>query len=439
MNTDRKQLVVLAGGQGSRMASAGFMLPKLLLKIQETPLIEIIINEAIIEDFNEILWCLGHGFEEIEKYFELNPRIKKAIRNVIFVEPERRGTLGALVQAREKIDDDFCLVMGDLLLSRTNLGGVFESYRKSGEDARLLVKYTDHPQDSDLVTVSKALNVQAINPYPHQSIPKLPVGNAGAVFLKKHCLPEFLDEPKSDVFKNLIPDLISRNFQVGATFHQGLIRDIGTPDRLDSASEGVLINSKLSPSKGVFFDRDGTLNVPNGHINSILQINLYPDTPKILFSALKHFSVIGIVTNQPVIARGEATKEEVEQINSYVLKLAGIEDESKFVIKVCPHHPEKGFTGEIPELKSVCHCRKPASGMLLEALNENLLRSNNTIYVGNSKIDLEAAQSAGIRWVHILNEENGICTLHPELTQGSCMSRSELLVFFEEEVMSYVD
>lgn len=432
MNKNRKQLVVLAGGQGSRMASAGFLLPKLLLKIQDTPLIEIIINEALIENFTEILWCLGHAFEEIENYFELNPRAKKAIRNVIFVEPERRGTLGALIQARERIDDDFCLIMGDLLLSRTNLGGVFESYRKSGEDARLLVKYTDHPQDSDLVTVGKALNVEGINPYPHQSIPKLPIGNAGAVFLKKHCLPEFLDEPKSDVFKNLIPNLISRNFQVGATFHQGLIRDVGTPDRLDSASEGVLIKSKLSPSKGVFFDRDGTLNVPNGHINSILQIDLYPDTSKILFSALKHFSVIGIVTNQPVIARGEATKEDVEQINSYVLKLAGIEDESKIVIKVCPHHPEKGFTGEIPELKSVCHCRKPASGMLLEALNENYLRSNNTIYVGDSKTDLEAAQSAGIRWVHILNEESGICTLHPELIQGSCMTRSELLAFFEE-------
>lgn len=432
MNTNRKQLVVLAGGQGSRMVSAGFLLPKLLLKIQDTPLIEIIINEALIEDFTEILWCLGHGFEEIENYFELNPRIKKAIRNVIFVEPERRGTLGALIQAREKIDDDCCLIMGDLLLSRTNLGGVYESFRKSGEDARLLVKYTDHPQDSDLVTIGKALNVEAINPYPHQSLPKLPIGNAGAVFLKKNCLPEFLEEPKSDVFKNLIPELILRNFQVGATFHQGLIRDVGTPDRLDSVSEALVINSKLSPSKGVFFDRDGTLNVPNGHINSISQIHLYPDTSKILHWALKLFSVIGIITNQPVIARGEATKEEVNQINSYVLKMAGIEDESKIVVKVCPHHPEKGFTGEIPELKSVCHCRKPASGMLLEALNENYLRSNNTIYVGDSKTDLEAAQSAGIRWIHILNEETRICTMHPELVQGSCMSRSKLLNFFEE-------
>ena len=432
MNTITKQLVVLAGGQGSRMVSAGFLLPKLLLKIQETPLIEFIINEAVTEDFTEILWCLGHGFEEIENYFDLNPSVKKAIRNVIFVEPERRGTLGALIQAREKIEDDFCLIMGDLLLSRANLGGVFESFRKSGEDARLLVKYTDHPQDSDLVTMGKDLNVEAINPYPHQSIPKLPIGNAGAVFLKKHCLPEFQEEPKSDVFKNLIPKLISNKFQVGATFHQGLIRDVGTPDRLDSVSEGLLINSKLSPSKGIFFDRDGTLNVPNGHINSVSQINLYPDTSKILFLALKLFSVIGIITNQPVIARGEATKEEVKQINSHVLKLAGIEDESKIVVKVCPHHPERGFTGEIPELKSVCHCRKPASGMLLEALNENYLRSNNTIYVGDSKTDLEAAQSAGIRWIHILNEETGSCTTHPELIEGTCMSRSEFLNFFEE-------
>lgn len=439
MKAKKQQLVVLGGGQGSRMTNAGILSPKLLLKVNKTPLIDIIINEAVIEQFTEILWCLGHGFEEIEEYIENSSRLRNSIQNVIFVEPERRGTLGALIQAKSKVDDDFCLMMGDLVLSQTNLGGCFENFRRSGEDARLLVKYTNHPHDSDLVTIGKSLNVEGIAPYPHASIPKIPIGNAGIVYLKKYCLPDFLDVPKSDVFKNFITKLISSNFRVGARFHQGVIRDVGTPDRLNSVSAGLTMQRKLNSSKGIFFDRDGTLNILDGHIHSISQVKLYPDTSNILNMAMRRYDVIGIVTNQPVVARGEATKEQVDRINSFILQMAGVKDENKIFIKICPHHPEKGFVGEIPDLKTDCICRKPASGMLLGALNENLLRSNNAIYVGDSITDLEAAQSVGIPWVHLLNESGHTCNRHPELNDGSCMTRSELLAFLADDIKSHVD
>ena len=431
MNKSQKQLVVLAGGEGTRLVNAGIKIPKLLLKIKNMTLLEIIVNEAISEGVTEILWCLGYGHTEIEDQIKVNQSLKGSLKHRLFVEEERRGTLGALIQAREYLQDDFCLTMGDLLLSRTNIGGMFEGFRKAEEDVRLLVKYTDHPEDSDLVILDADLNLKSFNAYPHIKIPKIPVGNAGVVFLKKKHVPTTLDHSKSDVFKDLIPNLTSDNLLIKAAFHQGVIRDIGTPDRLQKASSAFGEGGQLSNFTGIFFDRDGTLNIELGHISSCSQIALFPETSEILKLATEKFDFVGIVTNQPVVSRGEATIETVNEINSHLLTSAGFADLSRFIIKVCPHHQDSGFVGEIPELKRDCICRKPSSGMLLEILNEQRLRGNNAIYVGDSISDLQAAAGVGIQWIHLVTRDDSDCEIHAGLRNGVCMDRAKFVRFLE--------
>jgi len=431
VNKSQKQLVVLAGGEGTRLLNAGIKIPKLLLKIQNLTLLEIIVNEAISEGVTEILWCLGFGHTEIQDQIAANLSLKNSLEHRVFVEEERRGTLGALIQAREYLHDDFCLTMGDLLLSRTNIGGIFEGFREADEDVRLLVKYTDHPEDSDLAILNADLSVKSFNAYPHREIPKIPVGNAGMVFLKKEHVPTTLDDSKSDVFKQLIPKLISDNLIIKAVFHQGVIRDIGTPDRLQKASSRFSEGGQLGNLTGIFFDRDGTLNIELGHIASPSQIELFPETSKILKLATEKFDLVGIVTNQPVVSRGEATIGTVNEINSHLLTSAGVADLSRFIIKVCPHHQDSGFVGEIPELKIDCICRKPSSGMLLEILNEQRLRANNTIYVGNSISDLQAAAGVGIEWIHLVTKDDSDCDMHAELRNGVCMDHAHFVRFLE--------
>ena len=436
MNNSQKQLVVLAGGEGTRLTRAGIKIPKLLLRIQGVTLLEFIVNEATNEGITEILWCLGENHAEIQVQILEFQNSTSYIQHRIFLEEERRGTLGALIQARKYLEKDFCLTMGDLLISGTNIGGIFETFRKADDDVRLLVKYTDHPEDSDLVILNEDLIVKSLNTYPHKKIPKVAIGNAGVVFLKKKHLPMFLEGSKSDVFKELIPQLISNDLIVKATFHQGVIRDIGTPERLQAAASASFKENHLSDLTGIFFDRDGTLNVESGHINSISQIKLFPETSEVLSLALETFDQIGIVTNQPVVARGEATIETVNNINTYTLITAGLVDLSRVLTKVCPHHQDSGYTGEIAELKFNCICRKPSSGMLLEVLNENRLRSNNTIYVGDSITDLQAAEGAGVKWIHLVAELNSGCKNHTELKNGTCMDRAQLILLLKERRMA---
>jgi len=439
MTSTRKQLVVLAGGMGTRLTSAGIQTPKLLLKFQNQTLLENILNEAHGEGFTDILWLLGHGSEDIERQISQAANLSEKIKHKIFIEDNHLGTLGALLQARDYLHEDFCVIMGDLFLASTNIGGVYQDFIKSSEDARILVKYTDHPSDSDLVIVDNEIKVIDLKPYPHTVLPTLPIGNAGVIFIRKSYISEDFELLKQDIFKDLIPIMLNKGCDIKATFHQGVIKDIGTPQRLSETNTNAVPDKHLSDEKGIFFDRDGTLNVENGHINSKDQIELLPETSKILAAAVKNYNKIGVLTNQPVIARGDATLEQVKDINLHLVNMAGIYDSSKVEFKVCPHYPESGFAGEVLELKIVCNCRKPACGMILQTLNENQLRSNNCLYVGNSVTDLQAAEAANVKWVHLISATQSACNLHPDLISGKCMKPRELIKFLKSEGERNVD
>ena len=66
-------------------------------------------------------------------------------------------------------------------------------------------------------------------------------------------------------------------------------------------------------------------------------------------------------------------------------------------IYYCPHHPDKGFPGERPELKIHCSCRKPAPGMLLDAAQRFNIDLSRSWMVGDGKNDVLAGKNAGCR------------------------------------------
>ena len=74
----------------------------------------------------------------------------------------------------------------------------------------------------------------------------------------------------------------------------------------------------------------------------------------------------------------------------------------------CPHHPDKGFEGEIPELKINCECRKPKPGMLLQAANDYNIDLSKSYMIGDSLIDIEAGNNAGLKssFLIITNDDN---------------------------------
>ncbi|MDR2479644.1 MAG: HAD-IIIA family hydrolase, partial [Treponema sp.] len=180
------------------------------------------------------------------------------------------------------------------------------------------------------------------------------------------------------------------------------IKDMGTPDRYyqveeDIAKGKVSSRNLFRKQRAVFLDRDGTINRCNGFIKNPLDFHLIDGVP-IAIKKINNSGMLAIViTNQPVIARGECTIEELELIHKKMETELGNEGAYIDALYYCPHHPDKGFAGERPEFKIDCECRKPKPGMLFQAAQKFNIDLTSSWMVGDDMRDVRAGKAAGCR------------------------------------------
>ena len=144
-------------------------------------------------------------------------------------------------------------------------------------------------------------------------------------------------------------------------------------------------------------DRDGTINRYVGFLRKPEEFEFLPGVAKAIRKINNSGYLAIVVTNQPVIARGEVSTDQLQQIHNKMETLLGKEGAYLDAIYYCPHHPDSGFEGEVPELKIQCDCRKPKPGMLLKAASEYNLDLANSWMVGDSYNDIEAGKAAGCK------------------------------------------
>ena len=184
------------------------------------------------------------------------------------------------------------------------------------------------------------------------------------------------------------------------------VKDMGTPERFHSVVEDftaghVSAKNLKNTQKAVFLDRDGTINKYKGFMRDIDEFELIPGVAK----AIKKINSSGylciVVTNQPVIARGEVTYEQLDEIHNKMETLLGLEGAYIDGLYYSPHHPHKGYEGEIPELKIECDCRKPKPGMLLNAAKDFNIDLSRSYMVGDGENDIKAGNAAGCKTILI--------------------------------------
>ncbi|MBP3760863.1 MAG: HAD family hydrolase, partial [Ruminococcus sp.] len=157
--------------------------------------------------------------------------------------------------------------------------------------------------------------------------------------------------------------------------------------------------------KAVFLDRDGTINKYVGFLRNINDFELLPDVDKAVKMINSSSFLAVVVTNQPVIARGEVTAEELDNIHKKMETLLGKTGAYIDGLYYCPHHPDKGFEGEIPELKFVCDCRKPRTGMLCQAAEDFNIDLSSSWIIGDSKNDIQTGLNAGCKTI-LINDKS---------------------------------
>src|SRR5262249_13537063 len=127
-----------------------------------------------------------------------------------------------------------------------------------------------------------------------------------------------------------------------------------------------------------------------------------------------------VVTNQPVIAKGWCTEDELRRIHNKLETLLGLEHAFLDRLYVCPHHPDKGFPGERVELKIPCDCRKPAPGMLRRAALDLNIDLASSWLVGDTTVDIQTAQNAGVRSILLRTGAGGTDAKYPARADRTC-------------------
>ena len=399
-----KQVVILAGGKGTRLRSRIGELPKPLVEIGGVPLLEHQILLAKRHGFTRALVLVNHGAQRIAEYCA--SKGNWGLELACVHDGEARGTAGATLAAFDRLAAEFLVMYGDTMLD-VNLTRFHAAHAAaSGAAATLLLHPNDHPQDSDLVEIDDDGRVTAFHPYPHPPERYYPnLVNAALYWINRESLAPWRGERGMlDFGRDLFPAMLGQGLALRGFRSSEYIKDVGTPSRLDAvcadSRSGKIARASLDrPQAMVFIDRDGTINREVEHLSHPGQLELLPGAAE----AIKRLNAsdyrCSIVTNQPVVARGDCTLEGLREIHNKLETLLGAAGAFVDRIYHCPHHPDRGFPGERAEFKIDCDCRKPKTGMVERAVREFNVERERSWLIGDASIDVETARRAGLKSV----------------------------------------
>jgi len=157
----------------------------------------------------------------------------------------------------------------------------------------------------------------------------------------------------------------------------------------------------VGKTKAVFLDRDGVINEEVDQLSRIQDFKLYAFAATAIKKIHNAGYLVIVVTNQPMIAKGFILEKDVIEIHRRMQATLQREGAVINAIYYCPHHPEKGFVGEVPELKIVCNCRKPGIGMIQKAVEDFNIDLKKSFFIGDSSTDAKTAENAGIAFIGV--------------------------------------
>jgi D,D-heptose 1,7-bisphosphate phosphatase len=338
------------------------------------------------------------------------------------------GRACADVQTTTVLDDDFLLLCGDVIFD-IDFNRFIAFHKQHQAWASLMAHPNGHPYDSSLL-VTETLEPQEKGGLPiesHRVIGWLNKEdertyyknrvNAGIEIISPALLAETMNHftprhPEQPDKIDLDRDVLKPNIKSGRIFAYDTseyIKDMGTPDRYyevekDLQSGKVAARNLSKKQKAIFLDRDGTINIYKGFLTKEEDFELIPGVTEAIKLINRSGYLAIIVSNQPIIARGDCTFEELQTIHDKMETLLGKEGAFVDAIYYCPHHTDKGFEGERPEYKFDCDCRKPKPGLLLQAAKDWNIDLAKSYMIGDTDRDIEAGDNAGCKQSFLIQQ-----------------------------------
>lgn len=396
--------IIMAGGRGTRIAELFPNIPKPLIPVDGVPILEREIRSLAAQGFDDIILTVGYLADKIINYF--GDGSKFGVKIDYFVEKIPLGNAGALFRLRDKIGDGpFFLLNADAAFD-VDFKRMLEYHKTKGGLVTLFTHPNSHPYDSGLIIADKEGHVEQwlskedarpqwyenrVNAGLHIIDPKVLEQSSKSIDLSS----------KVDLDRQVLKPLC----RTGLMFcydSPEYVKDMGTPDRyhqVEADYKAGIVQAKnlYNKQKAIFLDRDGTINKYVGFLRNIDDFELLEGAAEAIKLINQSGFLAIVVTNQPVIARGEVTWDQLNEIHSKMETLLGKEGAYVDGIYICPHHPDKGYSGERPEYKIDCDCRKPKPGLLLRAAKNFNIDLSQSYMIGDDDRDVQAGQNAGCK------------------------------------------
>ncbi len=392
-------LVILGGGKGERLKTT-FKKSKILAKVSNKTLLNICLDEYNFIKNKYLI--INEKQNDIKKY------VKKNLDKKVKILTEKKylgdgGALSNLKQITNYKNKKFLVIYGDLI-SSVDIERFYKSHLKNSSLISIICHPNTHPFDSDLVDCNDNGKVKKFHFKPHKT---KTIGNLAlsGIYIIDGKIISRIKKKKTKLKDILLTNL--RHINIYRT--REFIKDLGTTKRLlhfrrkNNIADIKLLNFKKK-IPAIFLDKDGVINKENTNDNYHNIFNFFPKTIAALKKATKMNYILIIITNQPAVAKGQLKISQLENMFKEFLTISSNSEIKIYKIYFCPHHPDKGFKGEIKKLKIKCKCRKPNSGMIEKAIKEFNIDRKESIFIGNHLRDYLASNKAKIKYLHIYNK-----------------------------------
>ena len=372
---EKIDLVILAGGKGSRIKKFLNNKPKPLAIFNKKYFLNYIINSLSKYNFENIYILTKF---KSQKIFRIYHKKNKNLTKIICVKEKKFMDTGGALNVLKKKVNDFILVNGDTIFD-IDIIQLIKTHKKNYLGVMSVIKKKINNDKLNNIKLTKKNIVNFSN--------KNNLTNGGIYFFKKKFL-KYVPNKICSLENNILNKLIKENKILGKKFNNFFI-DIGSKDNFSKA-EKLLKNYFYRPA--AFLDRDGVINYENGYISNFKQFRFKSGVIKGLKYLVQKNYYIFIVTNQAGIGKNKITIKNFFKLQKKIKQF--LQKRNIFIndIEYCPYHPQ----AVIKKYRKNSNFRKPGNLMIKKIIKNWDVNISKSFMIGDKKTDEICANKSNI-------------------------------------------